>query len=78
MLPPPVQQGIVRPGHETLHSFAIFDLDAGPVTITLSSGAERFIGMHVVNPLSSSLLLTNAVTASSVAATVGPSAVDDQ
>jgi hypothetical protein len=48
-LAPPVQQGIVRPGRETLYSFAIFDLDAGPVTITLPSGAERFMGMQVVN-----------------------------
>jgi Protein of unknown function (DUF1254) len=47
--PPPVQQGIVRPGRETLYSFAIFDLDAGPVTITLPDGAERFMGMQVVN-----------------------------
>jgi hypothetical protein len=48
-LPPPVQQGIVRPGRETLYSFAIFDLDAGPVTITLPDGAERFMGMQVVS-----------------------------
>ena len=28
----PVQQGIVRPNRDTLYSFAIVDLDAGPVT----------------------------------------------
>jgi hypothetical protein len=48
-LPAPVQQGIVRPGRETLYSFAIFDLDAGPVTITLPDGAQRFMAMQVVN-----------------------------
>jgi hypothetical protein len=45
----PVQQGIVRPNRDTLYSLAIFDLDAGPVTITLPSGAKRFMGMQVVN-----------------------------
>ena len=34
-LAPPAQQGIVRPNRDTLYSFAIVDLDAGPVTITL-------------------------------------------
>jgi len=48
-LAPPVQQGIVRPNRDTLYSFAIFDLDAGPVTITLPDGAKRFMGMQVVN-----------------------------
>jgi hypothetical protein len=48
-LSPPVQQGIVRPNRDTLYSFAIFDLDAGPVTITLPDGAKRFMGMQVVN-----------------------------
>jgi hypothetical protein len=48
-LAPPVQQGIVRPNRDTLYSFAIFDLDAGPVTITLPAGAKRFMGMQVVN-----------------------------
>jgi hypothetical protein len=49
VLAPPVQQGIVRPNRDTLYSFAIFDLDAGPVTITLPDGAKRFMGMQVVN-----------------------------
>jgi hypothetical protein len=47
--PPPVQQGIVRPNRDTLYSFAIFDLDAGTVTVTLPGGAKRFMGMQVVN-----------------------------
>ena len=49
VLAPPVQQGIVRPNRDTLYSFVIFDLDTGPVTITLPDGAKRFMGMQVVN-----------------------------
>src|SRR5215468_12395293 len=45
----PVQQGIVRPNRDTLYSLGIFDLDAGPVTITLPEAGKRFMGMQVVN-----------------------------
>ena len=45
----PVQQGIVRPNRDTLYSLAVFDLDAGPVTITLPTGARRFMAMQIVN-----------------------------
>jgi hypothetical protein len=48
-LAPPVQQGIVRLNRDTLYSFAIVDLDAGPVTITLPDAGKRFSGMQVVN-----------------------------
>jgi hypothetical protein len=48
-LAPPVQQGIVRPNRDTLYSFAIVDLDAAPVTITLPDAGKRFMGMQVVN-----------------------------
>src|SRR5258708_24202565 len=48
-LAPPVQQGIVRPNRDTLYSFVIVDLDAGPVTIALPDSGERFMGMQVVN-----------------------------
>src|SRR5258707_10836788 len=48
-LAPPAQQGIVRPNRDTLYSFAIVDLDAGPVTITLPDARQRFMGMQVVN-----------------------------
>src|SRR5260370_6231011 len=48
-LAPPAQQGIVRPNRDTLYSFAIVDLDAGPVTITLPAARKRFMGMQVVN-----------------------------
>src|SRR6266436_3485801 len=48
-LAPPAQQGIVRPNRDTLYSFAIVDLDAGPVAITLPDAGKRFMGMQVVN-----------------------------
>jgi len=48
-LAPPVQQGIVRPNRDTLYSFAIVDLEAGPVAITLPDAGKRFMGMQVVN-----------------------------
>src|SRR5580704_4387613 len=49
VLAPPVQQGIVRPNRDTLYSFAIVDLNAAPVTITLPDAGKRFMGMQVVN-----------------------------
>src|SRR5258708_4741734 len=45
----PAQQGIPRPNRDTLYSFAIADLDAGPVTITLPDAGKRYMGMQVVN-----------------------------
>jgi hypothetical protein len=48
-LAPPVQQGIVRPNRDTLYSFAIADLDAGPAIITLPDAGKRFMGMQLVN-----------------------------
>jgi len=43
-LAPPVQQGIVRPNRDTLYSFAIVDLDAGAVTITLPDAGASVVG----------------------------------
>src|SRR5437667_7556071 len=48
-LAPPVQQGIVRPNRDTLYSFVIIDLDAGPATIALPDAGKRFMGMQVAN-----------------------------
>jgi len=48
-LTPPDQRGIIRPNRDTLYSFGVFDLGAGPVRITLPSGAPRFMGMQIVN-----------------------------
>ena len=39
----------VRPNRDTLYSIAVFDLDAGPVTITLPDAAERFMTMMIVD-----------------------------
>ena len=46
---PPAQQGVPRPNRDPLYSFAIVDLEAGPVTITLPDAGKRFMGMQVVN-----------------------------
>jgi hypothetical protein len=48
-LAPPVQQGIVRGNRDTLYSFAVLDLDAGPATVALPDAGQRFMGMQVVN-----------------------------
>src|SRR6476659_7434848 len=48
-LAPPAQQGIPRPNRDTLYSFAIVDLDAGSVTVTLPDAGKRYMGMQVVN-----------------------------
>ena len=48
-LAPIVSRGIVRPNRDTLYSFAVFDFDAGPVTVTLPDAAKRFMVMQVVN-----------------------------
>lgn len=48
-LAPIVNHGIVRPNRDTLYSFAVFDFDAGPVTITLPDAGKRFMVMQVVN-----------------------------
>jgi hypothetical protein len=45
----PAQPGIPRPNRDTLYSFAIADLDAGPVTITLPDAGKRYMGMQAVN-----------------------------
>ena len=48
-LAPIVSRGIVRPNRDTLYSFAVFDFDASPVTITLPDAGTRFMVMQVVN-----------------------------
>jgi hypothetical protein len=39
----------VRPNRDTLYSEAVFDLDAGPVTIRLPDAGRRFMSMMVVD-----------------------------
>jgi len=48
--PTPIdQQTVIRMNRDTLYSSAVFDLDAGPVTITLPDAGERFLSMQVIN-----------------------------
>ncbi|MCU0735332.1 MAG: DUF1214 domain-containing protein [Methylotetracoccus sp.] len=48
--PAPVdRQLIVRLNRDTIYSSGVFDLDAGPVTITLPDPGERFLSALVIN-----------------------------
>ncbi len=42
-------QTVIRLNRDTLYSSALFDLDAGPVTITLPDGGTRFMSMQIIN-----------------------------
>jgi len=46
-LTPLDRQTVVRQNRDTLYSGAVFDLDAGPVTITLPDVGNRFMSMQV-------------------------------
>lgn len=49
-MPAPIDnQTVIRLNRDTLYSAAIFDLDAGPVTITLPDAGKRFMSMQVIN-----------------------------
>jgi hypothetical protein len=43
------KQSVIRLNRDTLYSSAVFDLDAGPVTITLPPAGDRFVSMQVIN-----------------------------
>lgn len=43
------QQDVIRMNRDTLYSGAVFDLDAGPVTITLPDAGKRFMSLQVIN-----------------------------
>jgi hypothetical protein len=45
----PLEGTGVRPNRDTLYSEAVFDLDAGPVKITLPKPGNRFMSMMVIN-----------------------------
>jgi hypothetical protein len=45
----PLEGTGVRPNRDTLYSEAVFDLDAGPVRITLPKMGNRFMSMIVIN-----------------------------
>ena len=40
---------VVRPNRDTLYSMAVFDFDAGPVTIALPDADNRFMSMQVID-----------------------------
>jgi hypothetical protein len=42
-------QIVIRANRDTLYSSAVFDLDAGPVTVTLPDAGDRFMSMQVIN-----------------------------
>ncbi|WP_083533270.1 DUF1214 domain-containing protein [Bosea sp. WAO] len=41
------KQTVIRLNRDTLYSSAVFDLDAGPVTITIPDAGQRFVSMQV-------------------------------
>ncbi|WP_013587990.1 DUF1254 domain-containing protein [Paraburkholderia phenoliruptrix] len=43
------EQLVVRPNRDTLYSTAIFDLQAGPVTVTLPDAGEHYLSMQVID-----------------------------
>ena len=43
------RQRVMRTNRDTLYSGAVFDLDAGPVTITLPDAGGRFMSMQVID-----------------------------
>jgi hypothetical protein len=48
-LTPIAQQTVIRMNRDTLYSAAVFDLDAGPATITLPDAGSRFMSMQMIN-----------------------------
>ena len=48
--PAPIDnQMVIRLNRDTLYSAAVFDLEAGPVTITLPDAGRRFMSMQAIN-----------------------------
>ncbi len=48
-LSPLDNQLVIRQNRDTLYSPAVFDLDAGPVTISLPDAGDRFLSMQVID-----------------------------
>jgi hypothetical protein len=42
-------QTIIRLNRDTLYSFGVFDLAAGPVTVTLPDAGKRFMSLQIIN-----------------------------
>jgi hypothetical protein len=47
--PMTIESPIVRPNRDTLYSYGVFDLNAGPVTITLPDAGKRFLSLQVLD-----------------------------
>jgi hypothetical protein len=48
--PTPLEkQNVIRMNRDTLYSLSVFDLDAGPVTITLPDAGQRFLSLQVID-----------------------------
>jgi hypothetical protein len=45
----PIDNPIVRPNRDTVYSMSVFDLDAGPVTITLPDPGKRYLSLQVID-----------------------------
>jgi hypothetical protein len=43
------QQTVVRPNRDTLYSAGVFDLDAGPVTVSLPDPGKRFMSLQIID-----------------------------
>ena len=43
------QRGVIRPNRDTLYSAAVFDLDAGLVTVSLPKAGNRYMSMQVID-----------------------------
>ena len=43
------KQAVIRANRDTLYSAGVFDLDAGPVTITMPDAGKRFMSMMVID-----------------------------
>jgi hypothetical protein len=43
------KQDVIRLNRDTLYTFGVFDLDAGPVTITLPDAGKRFMSLQAIN-----------------------------
>jgi hypothetical protein len=48
-LSPIDSQTVIRQNRDTLYSAAVFDLDAGPVTITLPDAGKRFMSLQTIS-----------------------------
>jgi hypothetical protein len=44
-----IEAPVVRPNRDTLYSFSVFDLDVGPVTVSLPSVGQRFMSLQVID-----------------------------